>query len=97
VVLELVYRGGVAKYLQMKLQAAVKKFYPDWALHRDWDRQGLCACANGDSAEIEKHRSCALREEFRFLDKVYWDRGGIWSKGYFVSLSRLSNSLLIVF
>ena len=50
--------GGVAKYLQMKLRA-VKNFYPDWALHRDWDRQGSCACANGDSAEIEKQELCS--------------------------------------
>ena len=34
---------------------------------------------------LKKNTSRHLREQFPFLDKVYWDRGGIWSTGYFVS------------
>ena len=26
-----------------------------------------------------------MKEKFSFLKKVYWDRKGIWGKGYFVS------------
>jgi putative transposase len=34
---------------------------------------------------IKADTSRALRNRFRLLSKVYWDDGGIWSKGYFVS------------
>ena len=44
------------------------------AFHRGRDRQGSCA-----------HAHLVLREKFQFLHKVYWDHGGIWLMGYFVS------------
>ena len=34
---------------------------------------------------LKKNTSRSLRQHFSFLDEHYWDRGGIWSKGYFVS------------
>src|SRR3989338_6041365 len=34
---------------------------------------------------IKKNTSRALSLKFRFLEKVYWDHEGIWSKGFFVS------------
>jgi putative transposase len=34
---------------------------------------------------IKKNTSKSLNEKFGFLKKVYWDRKGIWGKGYFVS------------
>lgn len=35
---------------------------------------------------MKKKTSRHLRKKFRFLDKVYWDNAGIWSRGYFVSM-----------
>jgi len=28
------------------------------------------------------------------VDKVYWDRGGIWSKGYFVSTVGITKEII---
>lgn len=43
---------------------------------------------------IKKNTSRRLREKFRFLDKVYWDRGGIWSTGYFVSTVGITEEII---
>ena len=34
---------------------------------------------------IKSNTSRALWEKFAFLKKVYWDEGGVWATGYFVS------------
>jgi len=34
---------------------------------------------------IKKNTSRSLSRKFAFLKKVYWNRKGIWVKGYFVS------------
>lgn len=43
---------------------------------------------------IKKNTSRELREKFRFLDKVYWDRGGTWSKGHFVSTVGINEEII---
>ena len=35
-----------------------------------------------------------MRKKFPFLDKVYWNKGGIWSRGYFVSTVGVSESTI---
>jgi putative transposase len=35
-----------------------------------------------------------MRKKFPFLDKVYWDINGIWSRGYFVSTVGISESTI---
>lgn len=35
-----------------------------------------------------------MRKKFRFLDKVYWGQGGIWSRGYFVSTVGISETTI---
>ena len=35
--------------------------------------------------EIKAKTGLYMRRKFPFLDKVYWGKGGIWSRGYFVS------------
>ncbi|MBI5683367.1 MAG: transposase [Deltaproteobacteria bacterium] len=32
--------------------------------------------------------------KFRFLEKVYWDRQGIWSKGFFVSTVGINEEII---
>ena len=43
---------------------------------------------------IKKNTSRELHKRVRFLDKVYWDRGGIWSKGYFVSTVGITEEII---
>ena len=35
-----------------------------------------------------------MRRKFPFLDKVYWEKGGIWSRGYFVSTVGISEEVI---
>ena len=35
-----------------------------------------------------------MRNKFLFLDKVYWAKSGIWSRGYFVSTVGISESTI---
>ena len=35
-----------------------------------------------------------MRRKFPFLDKVYWAKEGIWSRGYFVSTVGISESTI---
>ena len=79
--------------MRMKLRE-VQKYYPDWHfteigidkdhvhVHRVIPPRYSVSFA---VETLKKNTSRRLREKFRFWDKVYWDRGGIWSTGYVVS------------
>ena len=43
---------------------------------------------------LKKNTSRALSERFAFLAKVYWDREGIWSTGYFVSTVGVNEAII---
>ncbi len=93
---------GVAKSLRLKLRE-VQKYYPDWhfteiGIDKDHvhvhmvipPKYGVRFAVE----TIKKNTIRALREKFRFLDKVDWDRGGIWSKGYFVSTVGITEEII---
>ena len=43
---------------------------------------------------IKKNTSRALSRKFTFLQKVYWDKKGIWGKGYFVSTVEINEEVI---
>ena len=43
---------------------------------------------------IKKNTSRSLSNKFPFLKKVYWDRKGIWGKGYFVSTVGINEDII---
>ncbi len=43
---------------------------------------------------IKKNTSRRVLEKFRFLDKVYWDRGGVWSAGYSMSTVGITEEII---
>jgi len=43
---------------------------------------------------IKKNTSRSLSRKFAFWKKVYWDRKGIWSKGYFVSTVGINKGVI---
>ena len=85
--------AGVRQYLKTKL-LEVRKYYPDWEyieigvdndhVHIHMVIPPKCSVSNVVET-IKKNTSRVLSEKFKFLKKVYWDRKGIWGKGYFVS------------
>ena len=44
--------------------------------------------------EVKAKTGLRMRRKFPFLDKVYWGKGGIWSRGYFVSTIGVSESTI---
>ena len=84
---------GVQAYLKLTL-AEARKYYPDWyyeAIGMEEDHIHLHMVIPPKYSvsfvieTLKKNTSRQLRERFPFLDQVYWDHGGIWSPGYFVS------------
>ena len=43
---------------------------------------------------IKKNTSRSLSIKFTFLKKIYWDRKGIWGKGYFASTVGINEEVL---
>ena len=94
---------GIASYLRIKFEE-VRKFYPDIfyiAIGTDKDHVHLHMIIPPKYSVskivniIKTNTSRALQEKFsHFLDKVYWDRGGIWSKGFFVSTVGINEAII---
>lgn len=93
---------GVANYLRVKLRE-VQKYYPDWhfteiGIDKDHVHVHMVIPPKYSVSfaveTIKKNTSRALRGKFQFLDKVYWDRGGIGSKGYFVSTVGITEEII---
>ena len=85
---------GVAEYLKQSLKE-VRKFHPDWYIEEmgtDQDHIHLHMIIPPKyavSKVVETLKSVTakqLKDKFsHFLSQVYWDGGGIWSRGFFVS------------
>jgi len=43
---------------------------------------------------IKKNTSRSLSRKFNFLPKAYWDKKGIWGKGYFVSTVGITEEVI---
>ena len=85
---------GVARYFK-EVVPEVRKYYPDWyieAVGTDVDHVHIHMvippkyAVSKVVATMKAVTSQRLREKFsHFLRKVYWDDGGIWGRGFFVS------------
>ena len=91
-----------ASYLRIKLHE-VRQYYPDWyftAIGVDRDHVHLHMeipprySVSQVVDVLKSNTSRALRAKFSFLDKVYWDRGGIWAKGFFVSTVGVNEAII---
>ena len=85
---------GVATYLRERLQE-VRRFHPDWFMEEMGiepdhvhlhmvipPKYAVTRVVNTVKSVTSKH----LKQRFsHFLQKGYWDGGGIWSQGFFVS------------
>lgn len=84
---------GVQQYLRSKLLETLK-YYPDWeyievGMEPDHIHVHMVIppkyAVSMAIETIKKNTARSLKEKFAFLKKVYWDDGGIWSTGFFVS------------
>jgi putative transposase len=82
----------------------VRKFYPDWyyveiGIDKDHVHVHMIIPPKYSVSRvvetIKKNTSRALRQKFsHFLKKVYWDEGGIWSKGFFVPTVGINEEII---
>jgi len=81
----------------------VQKQYPEWdyiAIGIDVDHVHIHMvippkCAVSEVVDIIKtNTSRALKAKFGFLRKVYWDKRGIWGKGFFVSTVGINEKII---
>ena len=93
---------GVKEYLETKLQES-RKFYPDWeyiAIGIAVDHVHIHMVIPPKYAvskvveTLKKNTSRHLSLKFRFLVQVYWDREGIWSKGFFASTVGINEAVI---
>ena len=93
---------GVNIYLEIKLQE-ISRHYPHWEyieigikpdhVHLYMVIPPKYAVSKTVEA-IKKNTSIALSRKFNLLKKVYWDKKGIWGKGYFVSTVGINEEVI---
>ena len=86
--------SGIAEYFKKALHA-VREFHPDWFIEEvgvDRDHVHLYMVVPPKYAvskvveTLKSVTSRRMKEKFpHYLSKVYWDGGGIWARGFFVS------------
>ena len=93
---------GVNSYLEIKLQE-ITKYYPDWeyleiGIKPDHVHLYMVIppkyAVSKTVETIKKNTSKSLSRKFTFLKKVYWDKKGIWGKGYFVSTVGINEEVI---
>src|SRR5215831_10181637 len=96
------FDSWVASYLRIKVHE-VRQYYPDWyftaiGVDRDYVHLHMEIPPRYSVSKVvdilKSNTSRALRAKFGFLDKVYWDRGGIWAKGFFVSTVGVNEDII---
>jgi putative transposase len=94
---------GLAEYVK-KVLREVREFYPDWFIEEvgvDCDPVHLDMVIPRKYAvskvveTLKSVTSRRLKEKFQhYLAKVYWDGGGIWARGFFVSTVGLNEATI---
>ena len=93
---------GIKNYLEIKLQE-IRKYYPDWeyieiGIKKDHVHLYMVIPPNYAVSKvvetIKKNASRSLRRKFTFLKKVFWDRYGLWGKGYSVSTVGINGEVI---
>ena len=100
-------RKILVKGMEVYFKEAVKEvreFFPDWFIEEvgtDEDHVHLYMVippkyAVSKVVEVMKSISSKrMKEKFpHFLKKVYWDGGGIWSRGFFVSTAGINEDVI---
>ncbi len=94
---------NIGSYLKIKFQE-VRKYYPDWqfveiGIDRDHVHLHMIIPPKYSVSQVvnilKSNTSTALQRKFpHFLNKVYWDNKGIWSKGFFVSTVGINEKII---
>ena len=94
--------NGVKSYRKIKLQE-IRKYYPDWeyieiGIKNDHIHLFMIIPPKYTVSKvveaIKKNTSSSLSKKFVFLKRVYWDRQGIWGKGFLVSTVGINEEVI---
>jgi putative transposase len=97
-----ILKWGVRGYLKWSVKS-IERHYPEIKIieaNTDIDHMHLLVSIPPkiSVSEVVRIIKCntgkSLRKKFKFLDKVYYGRGGIWSIGYFVSTAGISEETI---
>ena len=97
-----IFKGGMATYLKLRV-LDVQRFHPEIVIHKvntDEDHAHILVSIAPKLAVskavslIKANTARDMREQFSFLDKVYWGSDGIWSVGYFVSTVGVNEAII---
>lgn len=97
-----IFNQGIAEYLKLKI-LEIKKYYPEIDFEKishDKDHLHLLVSippkmSVGSIVRIIKaNTSRGLKQKFPFLKSVYWGTDGIWSEGYFVSTTGITEDIV---
>jgi putative transposase len=87
---------------KIKLQE-IRRYYPDWeyieiGIKQDHVHLYMVIPPKYTVSKvvetIKKNTSRSLSRKFVFFKKVYWDRKGVWGKGYFVSTVGINEEVI---
>ena len=94
---------NISSYLKIKFQE-VRKHYPDWrfieiGIASDHVHLHIVIPPKYSVSRVvnilKTNTSLALKNKFpHFLNKVYWDNKGIWSKGFFASTVGINEEII---
>lgn len=97
-----IFKVGVKEYLEIKLEE-IRKYYPEIEyiernVQIDHVHMVLSFPPKYSISQvigiIKRNTGKALKDEFDFLKKTYYGRGGIWSIGYFASTIGLDEEMI---
>lgn len=97
-----ILKGGMGAYLKRSLKS-IERHYPEIKIlekNMDMDHIHLLVSippkiAVSDAVRIIKcNTGKMMRKKFKFLNDLYHGRGGIWSVGYFVSTTGVTEEVI---
>ena len=97
-----VLKSGMGEYLKIRLKE-IQRNYPEIEIIKaetDVDHLHVLVSIAPKIAVsevvriIKSNTGKAMRKKYKFLDYVYYGRGGIWSAGYFVSTAGINEEVI---
>lgn len=98
-----ILQHGIEEYFKLLIRE-VQKFFPDiiiiTTIGTDLDHVHIHVVIPPKYAvskiveAIKSNTSHKMKEKFLYLRKVYWDEGGIWAAGFFVSTAGINEEII---
>lgn len=93
---------GVSEYVRLRLHEILKQYpelvYLELGMDEDHIHLHLVIPPKYSVARIvgvlKSNTGREMKKKFKFLEKIYWGTGSVWSKGYFVSTVGVNDKVI---